>query len=59
MKKIVFTLLAISSFPFAFVSCTKHETGFTPSGPVSNTSVMPWNRPTGPEGGGILGGALQ
>lgn len=59
MKKIIFALVAFASFPLVMVSCTGPEPEFSPNGPTSDSTVMPWNRPTGPEGGGVLGGALQ
>lgn len=57
MKKFLFAVIALASFPL--VSCTDLDPEFSPNGPISDKSDMSWNRPTSPEGGGALGGALQ
>ena len=61
MKKLLsaalLTLSALTVLPLA--SCTPTAPEFSPNGPVSSESSLSWNRPTGPEGGGALGGALQ
>ena len=54
MKKVFHVLIAASFLPL--VSCgDSNETARKPVGPQSESSDMPWNRPTGPEGAGALG----
>lgn len=54
MSKLLYVFLAFAFLPL--VSCgDQSETARKPIGPTSDESDMPWNRPTGPEGGGALG----
>lgn len=55
MSKYLLALLAVVSLPV--LSCTPgNDTARKkPVGPTSDETDMPWNRPTGPEGGGPLG----
>ena len=54
MSKFFYVLLAFAFLPL--VSCgSGADVAQKPAGPISNESDMPWNRPTGPEGGGALG----
>lgn len=57
MKKLLFALVTVAVWPL--VSCSTPAPEFSPNGPVSDSSDMSWNRPTGPEGGGALGAVLQ
>ncbi|WP_435895343.1 hypothetical protein [Oceaniferula spumae] len=55
MSKFLLPFLALVTLPM--LSCTTGDevTRKKPIGPTSDESDMPWNRPTGPEGGGPLG----
>ncbi|MBK1829194.1 hypothetical protein JIN77_00510 [Verrucomicrobiaceae bacterium R5-34] len=54
MTKIFFAFLALVTLPM--ISCTpgNESARNKPVLPTSDESDMPWNRPTGPEGGGPL-----
>ena len=54
MNKILYVLLAAAFLP-QFSCAGNLETANKPVGPTSDESDMPWNRPTGPEGAGMLG----
>lgn len=59
MSKLLLPFLAFVTLPM--LSCTSGGNSDTPK-PLSLTSDesdLPWNRPTGPEGGGALGGLLN
>lgn len=54
MSKIFYVLICAAFLPL--FSCTGDtDTARRPVGPTSEESDMPWNRPTGPEGAGVLG----
>jgi hypothetical protein len=54
MRKILYVLLTAAFLPL--LSCSpSSETANQPVGPTADESDMPWNRPTGPEGAGMLG----
>ncbi|MGB1260600.1 MAG: hypothetical protein ACPG6P_11205 [Akkermansiaceae bacterium] len=55
-----FLALTLGLVSLLLLSCgNNEETVQKPIGPTSNESDMPWNRPTGPEGGGALGGLMD
>jgi len=54
MNKFLLPFLALITLPM--LSCsTADETAQKPISLESDDSYLPWNRPTGPEGGGALG----
>ena len=54
MNKLLLPFLALVTLPM--LSCTTSEpTAQSPISLESDDSTLPWNRPTGPEGGGALG----
>ena len=54
MKKFFFPFLAVITLPM--LSCTGGNSDEPkPLSLTSDESDLPWNRPTGPEGGGPLG----
>ncbi len=55
MNKFLLPFLAVVTLPM--LSCTPgaDTAQKKPIGLTSDESDMPWNRPTGPEGGGALG----
>jgi hypothetical protein len=54
MNKMLYVLLSAAFLPL-FSCAGNSETANKPVGPTSAESDMPWNRPTGPEGAGMLG----
>jgi len=55
MRTIIFSLLALASLSFLSCSTDDSTSNRKAVGPTSDESVMPWNRPMGPEGAGALG----
>ena len=53
VNKILYVLLIAAFLPL-FSCAGNTETANKPVGPTTDESDMPWNRPTGPEGGGML-----